>query len=100
MDSSARSRGREAPGPGVRRTGPEEEVAPGVALCSRGTTVSPRVESNVGGPGMTSQPQKEVLHQRSSQRVPEGQRCDEATVSNKLSFFTKCPKWWVHVKVF
>ena len=64
MGSSVRSLGREAPGPGVKRTGPEEELAPGVSLRSRGTTVSPRVESKDGGPGMTSEPKKEVLRQR------------------------------------
>ena len=84
MGSSARSLGREALGPGVQRTGPEEEEAPGVSLRARGTTVSPRVESKAGGPGMTSEPKKEALRQRRSDKVPECQICCEATVLDKL----------------
>ena len=85
MGSSVRSRGREAPGLGVRRTRPDEELVPGVSyLRSRGTTASPSDGSKVGGLGMTSEPKKEVLRQRSSQKVPECQRCCEATVLDKL----------------
>ena len=52
-----------APGPGVRRTGPDEELALG-SLRSRGTTVSPFNESKDGGPGMTNEPQIEVLRRK------------------------------------
>ena len=67
-----------APGPGVRRTGPEEELAPG-SLRSRGTTVSPSDKSNGGGLGMTNEPQNEVLRQRNSKNVLMGQIVCEAT---------------------
>ena len=100
MGFSVRSRGREAPGPGVRRTRLDEALVPGVSyLRSRGTTASPSDGLKVGGLGMTSEPKKEVLHQRSSQRAPEGQRCYAATVSNKglclnggcISIFLRTP---------
>ena len=69
MGSSVRSCGREAPGPGVRRAKPDEELDPGVAyLRSRAIQVSPSEASEVGALGMTSAPTKEVFHQRSSQR--------------------------------
>ena len=84
MGSSVRSLGREAPGPGVRCTRPEEELAFGVSLRLRGTTVSPFVGSHDGGLGMTSDPKTEVFRQRRSQKVPEGQICCEATVLDKL----------------
>ena len=67
VDYSVRVRRGAAPGPGVRRTRPDEELAPG-SLRSRGTTVSPCDESKDGGPGMTNAPQIEVLRLRSSQK--------------------------------
>ena len=81
MGPSVRSSGREAPGPGVKRTMPDEELDPGVPyLRSRGTQVSPNEASKVGGLVMASAPKKEVFSPKNSQRVPEGQRCNEATV--------------------
>ena len=69
---SVRVRRGVAPGPGVRRTGPDEELALG-SLRSRGTTVSPFNESKDGGPGMTNEPQIEAFRRRSLQNMFEGQ---------------------------
>ena len=75
---------KKAPGPGVRCTGPEEELAPGVSLRARGTTVSPSAGSNVGGEGMTSESKREVLLKRNSQIMIEGHRRYATTESERL----------------
>ena len=60
--SAVRSCGREALGPGVRRTRLEEELeAPGVSYLRSGGTLSPSDALKGGGLGMTSGPKTAVF---------------------------------------